>query len=1362
MKKRILSILLTLCMVLCIVPTSVFAEGEATTGTAAIQFGTDAISVLSKNANTATAPTVYFGQDHENNPGAWRIIGYDGNIAAGITGHMTLLAANNMGLSQFGASSAYADSDLKGAIDTLAGKLTAKETDAVEKRTLASGSYNRGNTDCVAGEQVDNAVFWPLSTAEAFAVNQDLRIVDKEHQKWASSYWWLRSPGEKDRDVASVDGFGNIDHDGIDISNMWGVRPAFNLNLDSVLFASAAVGGKPDGFNAVPEHNGNEWKLTLKDSNRKLYISVTKTTNVKAGESLSVEYFGADTGDNEYISAMIADKEGNILYYGHLAHNSERGVANITVPSDLADGNYTLKMFSEQCNGDYKTDYAGEFKNIAFTVNNNVDEQFTLTPGDRYYFDLSALDIPGTVNDALPDKTMHYVPFTYAGTVNAYSLKNEADSDTGSYMHSLFIADCNATNSVTWSALNEKKLIYGKTYTSGSVNYTLRAPSVGNVHNGGYGGNGSPSDNEWDAILGKGSSYIKNWYLIASWGQDIWTKSGDGHYRSIRGYTSQHFCDSSIATADYSYLGFRPVLELPSGLDADSLKVVEVWPSARIPGESRNYINIVVKKGGTFAAPSAEGLIRPSYASADAKLWWKDENGNIYKPGDPVPASVSELYDIWGGIGLFLDRGDGPVEVTPDNCTDIFGDGSASFVLPQGKSFRHLEYSGVTQADALEIYSTGKHVRYGSIFPNLKLKNTSLISVTVNDRYIGDESPLFITLDGENTIKSVGDKVFTLSVLGDGTLTLNCPLTLYQYTQYGGNSVTMTKGLNTNHILMDNGSLTVTNDTQAVTMSVFYGFLLDSNMRLFTGSSAKNAAETVIPPLSAEMQELYRRALADETLTNEENNALNNALSEQWDKTLALLSGKTYVRITNSYNIAYHPGTNGTGKSVTDIKLYGDDLTLRSNLFTRTGYTQIGWATSDGGEKVYGFDAVYTQNESLTLYPVWNTNKYTITFDTAGGSEIASITQDYGATITAPADPTREGYTFIGWDIEIPETMPAENIKITARWKDSEKPTGEIKIGEDSKKTFFNDAQTVTISASDNSGDAVKIEYLLSVKELTEEELGSADFTVYTEPFSIEPDNECIIYVRLTDTADNISYIRSDAVVLDSTNPVISGIEDGRTYCEARTVIIDEKHVDTVTVNGTEVTLDENNSFVLSTADGEQRIVAADKAGNTVEMTVTVNDRHTLGNWESNGDSTHTRKCTVDGCNYTETENCSGGKAACTEKAVCDVCGKAYGELDATNHSDLKHIDAKAATMDAEGNIEYWYCEGCGKYYSDADAAKEITKADTVTAKLPDDSKSPQTGDNSNLMQWFALLFISGGICTTLIVKRKKIVSTRR
>lgn len=464
-----------------------------------------------------------------------------------------------------------------------------------------------------------------------------------------------------------------------------------------------------------------------------------------------------------------------------------------------------------------------------------------------------------------------------------------------------------------------------------------------------------------------------------------------------------------------------------------------------------------------------------------------------------------------------------------------------------------------------------------------------------------------------------------------------------------------------------------------------------------------------------------------------------------------------------TYTVTLNAGDGTINSGNVTSYTYGVGATLPTDV-TRTGYTFKGWYDNENLTSSPVTAISNTETGNKEYWAKWEINQYTVTFDTVGGSTVASITQDYGTAIAAPAAPTREGYTFIGWDTEIPTTMPAENMTVTAQWKDTEKPTGEMKISENSWKAFLNnitfglffkDTQTVTITEADNSGETVKVEYLLSDKESTKAELDGMTFTACTAPFGIDPDNEYIIYVRLTDKAGNTDYICSDGIVLDGTSPVITGIEDGKIYCEAQTVTIDEKYVDTVTVNGTEVTLDENNSFTLAPADGEQRIVVTDKAGNTAEMTVTVNDRHTYGEWVSNGDGTHTRQCTVDGCNGLETKDCFGGKATCAEKAVCEVCGKAYGELDPKNHTNLQHISAKAATEDAEGNIEYWHCGGCDKYYSDKDGTKEIAKADTVTAKLP---KSPPTGDNSNLMLWIALLLASGGVVTgtTVISKKKK------
>ena len=1092
-----------------------------------IQLGTDA---LNKTVNRASAPTVYFGKNQDNNPAAWRVIGYDGNGVAGAQGDMTLLAAGSMGEAVFDndcSSNEYAPSDLKTAIDALAGKLTTKENAAVKKRTLTSGSHNGENTDCVAGGQVDNAVFWPLSSKEANAVKEDLRVVDPEHPTWATSHWWLRSPGSHAYYVAVVDPDGSVHYSGytIRIYRTRGVRPAFNLNLNSVLFTSATVGGKPDGgLTPIPEYSGNEWKLTLLDSSRSFAVT-EKTADAAPDDTVTLNYKGATTGINEYISAIIADSSG-AQYYGRVAQpTAESGTVEIKIPSDIAPGDYTLKVFSEQCNGDYNTDYASNFTDIALTVEKPVDEQFTLASGGRYYFDLSAMNIPGTVNSNLPDSTLHYVPFTYAGTVDAYKLTSEMATteeyaQKNKYPHSLFVADYAVTNDVSWDALNTADLIFGKDYVAGGVDYTLRAPSVGSNYTGsGNSERGVPQSNEWDTMLNKNSGYIQNWndmYLYL-WGQD--TVSRNASRRAVRGCASPRFWINCDATYSDPSVGFRPVLEVlnPDTLGSDGLKVVTLDLGGGTLGGSSDAIHIIVKNGSAFTAPASDGLTRPD-GNTGSYFMWLDGNGKSYEPGDSVPADVTELTVQW----------------------------------------------------TAPTYTVTLHANGGTI---------------------------------------------------------------------------------------------------------------------------------------------------------------------------------------NSGNVTEY--TYGVGATL----LIADDMTY-------TGHTFKGWYDNENltGYPVTAIGDTETGNKEY--WAKWEINQYTITVKPENGKADITITQDYGTPITAPADPTREGYTFIGWDTEIPTTMPAEDMTVTAQWKDSEKPTGEIIIGTNkwhsflNKLTlglFFKDTQEVTINASDNSG-MVFVSYLITNQELSEEELGSLVYRAYDEPFLIEPNGEYIVYAMLVDASLNITYLRSDRITLDNVQPVIGGIEDGKTYCDAQTVTINEKYIDTVTVNGTPVKLDENNSFILPAADGEQKIVAADKAGNISEMTVTVHDGHTFGDWKADGDGTHSRECTVDGCKGIETMACSGGNATCTEKAICEVCGKAYGELDPNNHADLNHISAKAATEDTEGNIEYWYCGGCDKYYSDKDGINEIKKADTVTARIKGNFKSPRTGNASDLALWISLLFVSGGAAVgiTLVGRKKK------
>ena len=1490
MKKRILSILLTLCMTLCLTPISVFAEEVGAWGSAAIQLGTDAISVLSKNVNTASAPTVYFGQNHENNPAAWRVIGYDGSGVASSHGDITMLAAGNMGVVKFAdttANNKYAPSNLKTAIDALAAKLTTEENAVVKKRTLTSGSYNGENTDCVAGAQVDNAVFWPLSIAEASAVNNDLRIADKEHTKWASSYWWLRSPGTSAYVVAVVKGNGSVSCAGHSLGTEIGVRPAFNLNLNSVLFASAAVGGKPDGgLTPIPEYSGNEWKLTLLDSRRNFAVT-KKAVSAAPDDTVTLNYSGATTGKNEYISVILADNNG-AQYYGRVAQpTAESGTVEIKIPSDIAPGDYTLKVFNEQYNGDYKTDYASNFTDIALTVESQPDEQFTLTPGGRYYFDLSAMDIPGTVNSNLPDSTLHYVPFTYVGTVDAYSLKNEADKDTTPYEHSLFIADYNVKCSLQRETLAEMNLIYGQTYTASNVNYTLRAPSVGDHHrNEGEGSGLAPIDNEWDTIYQKSADYIKNWYKMRSFGQDIGTGNVEGWYLSRGGHFAAQVTFWARPTLPERDTGFRPVLEVmnPDTLGSDGLKAVTLDLGGGKLGNSSEDIQIIVKNGSTFTAPASDGLTRPD-GNTDSYFMWLDGNGNSYEPGGSVPADVTELTVQWTAptYAVTLNTNGGTIADGKDVTGYTYGVGATlpTDVTRTGYTFKgwydneNLTGSPVTAIGGAETgnkeywakweinqYTITFDTNGGSeIAPITQDYGTEITAPDNPTRkgytFKGWDKEIPETMPAENiTVKAQwGINQYTI------TFDTNGGSEIASITQDYGTKITAPDNPTRKGYTFKGWDKEIPETTPAENITVKAQWEINQYTITFDTNGGSEIA-----PITQDY---------GTKITAPANPTRKGYTFKGWDKEIPKIMPAENITVKaqweiNQYTITFD--TNGGSEIAPITQDYGTKITAPDNP-TRKGYTFKGWDKeipetmpaenitvkaqwkinqytitfdTNGGSEIapitqdYGTEITAPDNptrkgytfkgwdkeipetmpaDNITVKAQWEINQYTITFDTNGGSEIAPITQDYGTKITAPDNPTRKGYTFKGWDKKIPETMPAENITITARWKDTEKPTGEIIIGTNKWNEFLNeltfgiffkDTQEVTINAVDNSG-VVFVSYLVTDKELSEAELNSLVFRAYEEPFSIDPNGEYIIYVMLVDENINITYLRSDRITLDNIQPVISGIENGKTYCEAQTVTVDEKYVDTVTVNGTAVTLDADGGFVLPPTNGEQKIVVTDKAGNNAEMTVTVNNGHTFGEWVSDNDGKHTRKCIVDGCDAFETENCSGGNATCTEKAVCDVCGKAYGEFDGTNHeggvqewttrtafnheqkwnccgavivaseahewkdgvcrecgyvclhndADKDHICdyCKKTISEHEDKDKNHICDYCKKTISAHEDAtpEEIKKPDTVTAK-PDDSKSPQTGDNSNLVLWIALLIISGGVMkgVTAFGKSKK------
>ena len=1092
-----------------------------------------------------------------------------------------------------------------------------------------------------------------------------------------------------------------------------------------------------------------------------------------------------------------------------------------------------------------------------------LSEQFFLTPGGTYYFDLSAMNIPGKVNGGLPDSTLHYVPFTYAGTIEAYKLTSEMATteeyaQQNKYPHSLFIADYNVTHTVSRDDLNTKSLIFGKNYARGGVDYTLRAPSCGSRFTGSDDSErGTPQSNEWDAVLDKNSGYVKNWNDIYSWGQD--TSSYESWYRAVRGYYSARGWGNYGAAYSYPNVGFRPVLEVlnPDELGSDGLKAVTLDLGGGKLGGSSDAIHIIVKTGSEFTAPASDGMTRPD-ENTDSYFMWLGSNGKLYAPGDNVPADVTKLTAQFAlSEQFFLTPGgryyfDLSAMNIPGTANSGNSDGAVS--LPDTS----LHYVPFTYAGTIEAYKLTSEMATTEAYAQQYKYAHSL--------FVADYAVTHtVSWDDLNTKSLIFGKDYASGGVG---YTLRAPSVGSSYTG-SGNSERGTPQSNEWDTILNKDSGYIQNwnkmylwgqDVSSADASyrARRGY---SSARYWYSNSAplsnsslgfRPVLEVLNPDtLGADGLKAVTLDLGGGTLGNSSEDIqiivkTGESFTAPASGGLTRPDGNTgsYFMWLDGNGTSYAPGASvpadvtkltvqWTAPTYT-VTLHANDGTINSGNVTeytygvgatlptdvtRTGYTFKGWYDNEAlaGSPVTAISNTETGNKEY--WAKWEINQYTITVKPENGEADITITQDYGTPITAPTL-TRDGYQFNGWDKAFPTTMPAEDLTVTAQWRDIAAPTGEIKIAENGWKSFLNtitfdlffkDTQTVTVTAADNSSEAVKIEYLLSDKALTESELARMTFTAYSAPFSINADNEYVIYAKLTDTSGNVAYINTNGIVLDATVPGISGIADGKTYCAAQTVTVTEKYISTVKVNGTEVSLDKNSQFALSPASGKQTIVVTDKAGNETRVTVTVNNGHTY-EWQSENGQ-YWQKCkfcnhetakkdiptinisgadkvcrtqdykfsftlpegatdaacgyefiglgggpltptvenglysgiikasaypakensfklivsakTADGFAFSAEKTVAiqnehtGGTATCKDKAICEVCGESYGKLDPNNHANLKHIDAKAATKTSEGNIEYWYCDGCNKYYKDAKATQEITKAQTVTAKLP-------------------------------------------
>ena len=709
-----------------------------------------------------------------------------------------------------------------------------------------------------------------------------------------------------------------------------------------------------------------------------------------------------------------------------------------------------------------------------------VDEQFTLTPGGTYYFDLSGVSIPGTANGSLPDASLHYVPFTYAGTVDAYKLTSamattEEYAQQNKYPHSLFVADYAVTHTVSWDDLNTAGLIFGKDYAAGGVGYTLRAPSCGSgFTDSGDSERGTPQSNEWDAVLNKNSGYIQNWNQMYSWGQDAYF--GNASDPAVRGYYSARTWSLDSAAFSTPNVGFRPVLEIlnPDALGSDGLKVVTLDLGGGTLGGSSDAIQIIVKTGSEFTAPASDGMTRPN-GDTGSYFMWLGSDGKLYAPSANVPAEVtkltaqfalSEQFSLTPGGTYYFDLSGASIPGTansnlPDstlhyvpftyagtvNAYKLTTERATTEEYAQREKYPHslfiADYNVTFNVDWNQLNE--KQMIFGTPYTSYGVNYTMRAPSAGSQSNNGKDDSSTRGIPKSNEWDAILDKAnqdWKDNISGyiknwSGKYSFGQDNYAASYRAYRGYfsarfwgwSLASTRhpDLGFRPVLEVLNPDTLDSDgLKVVTLDLGGGKLGGSSDAIHiivkTGSKFTAPASDGMTRPDGNTGSFFMWLGSDGKLY-----APGAIVPAEVTKLTVQWTAPTYAVTLNT-----NGGTIADGKDVTGYT-YGVGATLPTDV-TRTGYTFKGWYDNEGltGDPVTAIGNTETGNKEY--WAKWEINQYTITVKPENGKADITITQDYGTPITAPTL-TREGYQFNGWDKTFPTTMPAENLTITAQWR---------------------------------------------------------------------------------------------------------------------------------------------------------------------------------------------------------------------------------------------------------------------------------------------------------------------------------------
>ena len=735
------------------------------------------------------------------------------------------------------------------------------------------------------------------------------------------------------------------------------------------------------------------------------------------------------------------------------------------------------------------------------TAQFNLPEQFTLAPGGTYYFDLSAMGIPGTVNDALPDKTMGYVPFTYAGTVDSYKLTSEMatteeDAEQNQYPHSLFVADYAVTHTISWDDLNTANLIFGKNYASGGVDYTLRAPSVGSNATGlGDSDPGEPQSNEWDTMLNKDSGYIQNWNEMYSWGQD--TVSFDASGRAVRGYGSARRWYYYYASYSFPFVGFRPVLEVlnPGTMGSDRLKAVTLDLGGGKLGGSSEAIQIVVKNGESFAAPASEGLTRPD-GNTGSYFEWLGSDGELYEPGDNVSADVTKLTAQFApsshSVTITTDTlPDGKVGEAYSQTLTATGTAPITWSIDGGNLPADLslnkdtgEISGTPTADGTAKFTVKAENNVGSDTKELSITITK-DAPPAHEHSYGDwrkdgtnhwhECTDADCPNREESIKDKAAHVYTDDA--DTTCdtcgyerTITPPAHKHRYGDWRKD------GTNHWHECTD---ADCPNREESITDKAAHVYTDDTD----TTCDVCGYERTVTPPAHEHSYGDWSKdgtshwhECTDTDCPNREESITDKASHVYTDDTDTTCDVCGYERTVAppapTEFIVTFDGNGGT-PSVGSMTTTDQKLTSLPSASRSGSYSFDGWYTKKSGGTKITTDTVFSAN--TTVYAHWTytggggggynppVTYYTLRFETGGGSDIPSVRETYNAYIDLTQYvPTWRGHTFIGWYTErnlmnkVSGVYLTKDMTVYAGWRVDENPgTGANPFTDVSEKDWF-------------------------------------------------------------------------------------------------------------------------------------------------------------------------------------------------------------------------------------------------------------------------------------------------------------------